>query len=755
MIMMLTLMEPLPAAAVSNTAEQADSLDLLLETPFPDVVDTGDTTTIRYEAEQISYDLTGGIITLTGTDNRPARVISGGRELSSGRIVYTVDTQDVYAEGFPDTAGNIHQTPAYRDPSEDAPVEGDVMIYNLTTGKGTVKHGKTAFEKGFYSGAYIAKVGEKRYEIDQGIFTTCDRPHPHYKFETHRLTVTQGDKVVGQSAILRIADIPVFWVPFYVFPLKRGRHSGILTPRWGSNDYDGWNFTNLGYYFAPNDYWDGTLTGNIRQKTGWLISTDIRYTLRYRFHGEATFALDRGNGRQEWRFGFNHTQTLQNNLLLRGSGDVVSDKNFLRQNSNLLYERLNRTLRSYVSLNKSWQESGNSLDVLLFHELDLDRKETTFSFPRIAFRSSRRPFSRPEKSRWYQSIYYSYSTNIENVIRQSEDGSRDDITLGGRMNLNSQHKLFNWLNVTPGFDLSESWRRVGGVYNRQETYTTTLSSNATFYGLFNTQAGRIKAIRHVVKPGLSVSSTVSVNERGGSGGLGHLGEVTGPNGSVSLRLGNILQVKTERDGKERKLDLTTLDLSTHYRLGGTGRHWSDLSSAFTIKPDRRFDVRLSAGYDLYHPDGTFRIIPYVEQISIVSTLAFSGAVSGADTTGYDTGFSSPTSMTSEKTWRVNITHNYSLTRGTYGRTTSWIRGTFGFNPTRAWRINYDFNFNMNPDRREPLVTSQTLTLYRDLHDWDAVFTWTPSGFRQGYYVRIAFKEFPQIKFERKGGVSRF
>jgi hypothetical protein len=62
---------------------------------------------------------------------------------------------------------------------------------------------------------------------------------------------------------------------------------------------------------------------------------------------------------------------------------------------------------------------------------------------------------------------------------------------------------------------------------------------------------------------------------------------------------------------------------------------------------------------------------------------------------------------------------------------------------------------MNPNRREPLVTSQTLTLYRDLHDWDAVFTWTPSGFRKGYYFRIAFKEFPQIKFERKGGVSRF
>jgi hypothetical protein len=321
--------------------------------------------------------------------------------------------------------------------------------------------------------------------------------------------------------------------------------------------------------------------------------------------------------------------------------------------------------------------------------------------------------------------------------------------------MNSQHKPFKWLNLTPGLDMSESWGWVSRSYTRREVYTTTLSSNTTFYGLFTPQLGRVKAIRHILKPGISVSSAVSVDGRGGMGGFEQFGKVTGPNGSVGLRLGNIFQVKTERNRKEQKFDLATFDLSTNYRLGGIGQHWSGLSSSLTIKPDRRFDVRLTSTHDLYHT------IPSLKQISIVSTLSLSGTLAGTDTTGgeetggYDTGFLSIRSMTPEKTWRVNITHNYALTRGSYGRTTSWIRGTCGMNPMRKWRIDYDFDYNLHPDLREPKVTSQTLTIYRDLHDWDAVFTWTPSGYRKGYYFRIAFKEFPQIKFERKGGVSRF
>lgn len=769
---------PRPAAAEGVVGEgpgpYPDSLAILLDAPFPDIQSAGtapeDTSSVSYEAEYISYDLAGGHITLLGTQTRAARVQSAGRELSAGKIVYSVEDRVVHAEGITDTAGSVVHSPVYLDHPGDSPAEGESMTYSLSSGKGSVTRGKTSFGKGFYRGAQIEKVSPKRFEIKEGIFTTCDRKHPHYDFVTRRLTVVEGDKVVGHSAVLRIWKLPVFYLPYYVFPVRRTRHSGVLTPQWGSNALDGWNLANIGYYYAPNDYYDGTITANIRQRTGWLASTDIRYAARYRFNGNATFSveqsgLDGSAGRNKWRIGLNHTQSMTGDFTLRASGDFVSDKDFLRQNSNQLYDRMNRTLRSYLSGEKVWRESGKSLDVRILHEVDLDRSRTTLTFPRAAFRSSRSPISgrssrTPDSGRWYNSIYYSYSANMGNVITQEGGQSRDDISADGRFNVSSQHKPYRWLNLTPSLDLSESWARLMGGYSRRESYSAALSSSSTFYGVFSPPMGPVKALRHVVKPSVSVSSSVSVAERDGRSGFADFGSVGSPSGSVALRLGNILQAKTVQNGKERKADIASFDLSSNYRIGGEGRHWSDISSTFAVKPDRRFDVRLVGSHTVYDKDGRLLPLPHLARISSVTTLSLSGDLQVADTTVSDQaprglGYLAGGSISGDRTWRISITHNYSLVRGVIDGTDSWLRGSVALTPLGGWRAAYDFNLNLDRSRGEPRITSQTMSFYRDLHDWDADFSWTPSGYRKGYYFRIAFKEFPQIKFERKGGTSRF
>ena len=81
-------------------------------------------------------------------------------------------------------------------------------------------------------------------------------------------------------------------------------------------------------------------------------------------------------------------------------------------------------------------------------------------------------------------------------------------------------------------------------------------------------------------------------------------------------------------------------------------------------------------------------------------------------------------------------------------TRSWVKADLGFNPTRAWRINYGINYDI--ERRD--LTAQNMSVYRDLHCWEARFSWYPTGFNRGFYFRINIKGIPQIKWEyREGG----
>lgn len=83
--------------------------------------------------------------------------------------------------------------------------------------------------------------------------------------------------MVARPAVLYIRDVPILWLPFIFQDARPGRRSGILIPRFGLNDIvrqnPGYNrqVTNVGYYWAPNEYFD--LTG----KLDWYANRYVQY----------------------------------------------------------------------------------------------------------------------------------------------------------------------------------------------------------------------------------------------------------------------------------------------------------------------------------------------------------------------------------------------------------------------------------------------------------------------------------------------
>jgi hypothetical protein len=77
--------------------------------------------------------------------------------------------------------------------------------------------------------------------------------------------------------VLYVRDVPILWLPFIFQDMRPGRHSGILIPQFGFNDLVRPNrsynrqITNIGYYWAPNDYLDFTA------RLDWYSNRYVQY----------------------------------------------------------------------------------------------------------------------------------------------------------------------------------------------------------------------------------------------------------------------------------------------------------------------------------------------------------------------------------------------------------------------------------------------------------------------------------------------
>lgn len=165
---------------------------------------------------------------------------------------------------------------------------GREMRFDTCLERGVIGEALTTFNDGtdwFLRGNLAVDSTGKRLYAARGEFTSCDLPEPHYHFRAGQIKWVSQSTLVARPAVLYIRDVPVVWMPFLFQDTKRGRRSGILVPNFGFNDIvrptRSYNrqVTNVGYYWAPNDYID--VTGRF----DWYANRYIQYggALNYRW----------------------------------------------------------------------------------------------------------------------------------------------------------------------------------------------------------------------------------------------------------------------------------------------------------------------------------------------------------------------------------------------------------------------------------------------------------------------------------------
>jgi len=115
--------------------------------------------------------------------------------------------------------------------------------------------------------------------IDRGIYTTCAPGQRSWAFDARDIELNQ-ETGVGKvyHAKLRIADVPVLYLPYFRFPIDDRRQTGLLVPRFGTTSDGGLDFSQPIYFnLAPN--YDATITPRVVGRRGTMLGGEFRYLI--------------------------------------------------------------------------------------------------------------------------------------------------------------------------------------------------------------------------------------------------------------------------------------------------------------------------------------------------------------------------------------------------------------------------------------------------------------------------------------------
>jgi hypothetical protein len=138
----------------------------------------------------------------------------------------------------------------------------------------------------YFRGETIEKIGEDRYRITRGGFTTCVQPTPRWDIVSGTTTIDLEDYAVLRNAVLRVKDVPVFYLPILYYPIQSDdRATGFLMPAYGNSTYQGQSISNA-FFWAINRSQDVTLFHDWFFTRGQGVGTEYRYVSSPLSHGQ-------------------------------------------------------------------------------------------------------------------------------------------------------------------------------------------------------------------------------------------------------------------------------------------------------------------------------------------------------------------------------------------------------------------------------------------------------------------------------------
>jgi LPS-assembly protein len=532
--------------------------------------------------------------------------------LTAPKVELDQQTQILTAYNHRDSLGQVIEDAHFTQ--GDNAFTSDTIRYNFKTQKGLTTNTITQQGDMFVHGKYIKKVSENVTFVKEGLFTTCNLDEPHFAFKANKLKVINKKLAVSGPAHPEFEGVPVpIYLPFGIYPLSQGRHSGLLPPQFATNEQFGLGLEGIGYYQVMNEYWDVKAYGNIYSYGGWSANINPTYRKRYRYSGAFNFGIQNTKmnfkGDPDYFKNKSYTLTWSHSSDSRArpgtsfSANVnASSTTYNRYVPNSPQLNFQNLLGSSITYSKTWQNKPYNLTISANHSQNNQIRLVNLNLPDVGFTvSTLYPFQSKESAgnkKWYEQLGIAYNGNFRNQVAFYDTAFKfrnilDTLQWGAQhsipISLSLPPILGGAIVVSPAVSYSQVWiaqkfrRRWDSTAQKLDTSITKgffidqqasfgLSFSTALYGMYHFKRSRLVAIRHVVRPSISVSYhpdlsrqhfyTVQLDTTGYKARFSEFegalfpGYGEGKYGGLSFQLDNNLEMKL-RPKKSAQVDTTT------------------------------------------------------------------------------------------------------------------------------------------------------------------------------------------------------
>ena len=591
--------------------------------------------------------------------------------LKAGIIVLDYSKNEVTAGRIADSLGVLVQNPYFKQINNE--IYPDSLRFNFDTQKALIWNSKSAQNGMNVYAAFTKKENDSVYYIkDAKVTTGGELEDSDYYFRIRKGKMVPQGKIVTGFTNMYIADVPTpLALPFAYFPSSQKQQSGFLFPTIGESNNRGYYLQNGGYYLGLSQFFDLSLTGDYYSNGSYGFRADSQYKLMYNFSGRLSMRFEnlisgeRGipgySKSTVFNIRWNHSKDPKSSPNSNFSASVnFGSSDYFRESVNQLNSPnfLNNTLSSSVAYTK--RIPGNpSVNMSVNANMSQNSKTKSVNLTLPTFQGSLdrifpfEPKDRPKKG-LIQNINLQYSVRAENrMITTEEELFTSKMFENARSGvqhsipLSTNFKILKHFNLAASANYKEVWQPRTVKYNNYDplidgvkkdtvsgfsafrTYSYGINMATTIYGTVNFEKGKIRSIRHTIRPSVSYSTAPSFDQyyeeyiidadgntreyspfEGGLFGT----PSRGISQSMGISVNNVFEAKiidpdtTKTELKKVQL-LKNFNLSTSYNLVADQFKWSPVRVTTGIDLfDKKMSINLGATMDMYALDDQNRRI---------------------------------------------------------------------------------------------------------------------------------------------------
>lgn len=472
-------------------------------------------------------------------------------ELTAPRIEFDQKTNLVKAELEKDSTGKVIAYPSFSQ--ADFKSISDTIWFNMKTGKGLTKGTYTQQGEMFVYGEKIKKTDPNTFYAFNGRFTTCNLDTPHFAFVSRKIKFINKKMAFTGPVHPEIEGVPLPVVlPFGIYPLRQGRHSGLIAPSWTANEQFGLALEGLGYYKILSDNWDVVFRGTLYSYGGWTAAMSPRYFKKYRYQGNMSIDMQRFKNGFKGDPDFSKTQTF--NIRWSHSADSkarpgvsfsanvnAGSSKFNALVPNSPNRNFTNQLNSSITYAKVWKDKPFNLSVSANHNQNTVQRLINVNLPDVSFNvNTLYPFRKKEvvgKLKWYENIGVALNTNARSLTSFYDTSGNIGKQIIDRLQWGASHSVpltlslppIGPLQVSPSVSYQERWyqqkfvRSWNAVEGKLDTTITKgmytardmsfgLGMTTRIFGMFGFgKKSSVQAIRHEIRPSLSINYKPNMN----------------------------------------------------------------------------------------------------------------------------------------------------------------------------------------------------------------------------------------------------